>query len=330
MTELTLREEILDISRQNKIGQLSPWFSNQLDIQIKKEWFVKADDLRSDVLDPIVTRLTTYRTAAGVDTVVLGVSGGVDSALTATLFKRAGWKVIGYALPINQDPKETERGVEACKALGIEYHIIDLSKLYEAALEEIGEFDSGLLNNNSKAEKIRHGNIRARLRMITLYNMASARGGLVASTDNFSELGAGFWTIHGDVGDVSPIQGLNKSWEVPMLSKLVGVPEATWRATPTDGLGIDDGDEAQLGCSYLEWDLAVNYLMQAGASAKLCELSHDAHAFAVIGKILQRMRGSWFKRMNPYTFEHPTDKNLKALREFEEAMNIIPAELQDA
>jgi hypothetical protein len=120
---------------------------------------------------------------------------------------------------------------------------------------------------DTKAIRVRKGNIRARLRMITLYNLAQLHGGFVASTDNLSELGAGFWTLHGDVGDYSPIQSLLKSWEVPYLAQLNGVPESTVRAKPTDGLGIDSGDEAQLGASYLEWDL-MTYALHQGMAVR--------------------------------------------------------------
>ena len=107
----------------------------------------------------------------------------------------------------------------------------------------------------------RQGNIRARLRMITLYNLAHKVAGCVGSTDNFSELAAGFWTLHGDVGDIAPIQSLNKSWEVPMLAKMLDVPQATVEAVPTDGLGISNSDADQLGMSYLEFDIALFELL---------------------------------------------------------------------
>jgi nicotinamide-nucleotide amidase len=135
--------------------------------------------------------------------------------------------------------------------------------------------------------------------MVTLYNLASARGGMVASTDNLSELGAGFWTLHGDVGDFSPIQALLKSWEVPSLAQLNGVPESTVRATPTDGLGIAAGDEAQLGCSYLEWDLLV-YALGNG-------LDIPAGEARVRAAVMSRMKATWFKRRNPLRVPHPLE-----------------------
>lgn len=251
---MNLREQILDLSRQSKIGELSPWFSDSLDWLISIRTFLPEEEV-AHTGQVLVQQLKEYREQTGREVVVLGMSGGVDSALTAALFKQAGFRVLGYTLPIHQDPAETARGKEACEALGIECTNIDLSDLYDLTIKAEGQYDSLLLDAHDKATKIRRGNIRARLRMITLYNQAQLNHGFVASTDNFSELAAGFWTLHGDVGDVSPIQSLYKSWEVPLLSKLVGVPESTYRATPTDGLGIDAGDEAQLGATYLEWDI---------------------------------------------------------------------------
>jgi nicotinamide-nucleotide amidase len=327
---MSLREQILDISRQNQIGELSPFFSAQLDHQISQGRFLpeKADvgpaDLNTVCLQ-IISRLTAYREKTGAATVVLGMSGGVDSAVTAALFKAAGWRVIGYALPINQNPDETARGIEMCQVLGIEHSIIDLTEVYDKMQNHLFTFDDSLIGPNGKgqASLIRQGNIRARLRMITLYNMASKHGGIVASTDNFSELGAGFWTLHGDVGDVAPIQGLNKSWEVPMLAKMLGVPESTWRATPTDGLGISNGDEAQLGCSYLEWDLMVNWLFDNGPDFHSANEDYNDPRFnTVFEAVYGRMGKSWFKRMNPFNFDHPLHNNVDNLQTFESRFTV--------
>lgn len=310
-----LRASILDLSRQNRIGALSPWFSAELDARIQDGSFLNEDGL-DEVSDKIVADLRAYRAQTGVETVVLGMSGGVDSALTAALFKRARYRVIGVTMPIHQDQAETDRGIEACRALDIEHQHIDLTNLYNGTLTNIGVLDEDLFSQYggaSKATLIRRGNVRARLRMITLYNLASLYGGFVASTDNLSELAAGFWTLHGDVGDVAPIQSLWKSWEVPYLAKINGVPESTWRATPTDGLGIDSGDEAQLGASYLEWDLmvmAIHEIVQTldpGESiATVAEVFNfdDARASNVFISVVKRMGGSWFKRMNPVLLHH--------------------------
>jgi nicotinamide-nucleotide amidase len=118
--------------------------------------------------------------------------------------------------------------------------------------------------------------------------------------------------LHGDVGDISPIQSLLKSWEVPAMARAIGIPERTWRATPTDGLGIDNGDEAQLGASYLEWDLVLLALFDAMASGtafddlpKALKAMDDPHALEVIENMTSRMAKSWFKRVNPICLTYP-------------------------
>lgn len=332
---MTLKENILDLSRQNNIGALTPWFDAELDRQMNwppaasnKVAHFPTEEQLDDLGEDLVARLVAYREQTGVGTVVLGMSGGVDSALTAALFKRAGWRVIGVTMPIHQNPEETDRGVEACEALGIEHLHIDLSNLYDAALLAETALDKDLTRQDASDTKtlIRRGNVRARLRMITLYNLAAKEGGLVASTDNFSELGAGFWTLHGDVGDLSPIQSLLKSWEVPYMSKIMGVPERTWRATPTDGLGISNGDEAQLGGSYLEWDLMVNAIidnldtpklrrrdLKAEHVAEALGFGEDPRAQQVFDAVVSRMGGTWFKRMNPVNLENKHHDRYAAL-----------------
>lgn len=305
---MNLKNQILDLSRQNNIGELSPFINKLFDEQLADGIFVSPEQLVT-VRDRIVNFLTNYRLQTGRDTVVLGMSGGVDSALTASLFKIAGWRVVGFTLPINQNPEETARGVEACEALGIEHFQKDLSQAYADMLDAIAEHDPQMADDKCLDHdvKIRRGNVRARCRMVFLYNMASFHSGVVASTDNFSELNAGFWTLHGDVGDVSPIQALLKSWEVPYLSKISNVPESTYRATPTDGLGISAGDEAQLGGSYLEWDIMVNAMIKYDFALleTMINESGDIRAAAVFESVTNRMGKTWFKRMNPVNVPHP-------------------------
>ena len=320
-----LIDNILDISRQNQQGGLSPWFTRNLENQIESGVFL-ADGKLDQVGEALIRRLADYRDQAGISTAVLGMSGGVDSALTAVLFKHAGWRVVGFTLPIEQDPEETARGVEACEALGLEHHNIDLTDLYRATLKALAGADPPLDSGDaSKPVLLRRGNLRARLRMVTLYNMAASHGGLVASTDNYSELGAGFWTLHGDVGDISPIQALLKSWEVPYLAKTLGVPKSTWAATPTDGLGTGGTDEQQIGASYLEWDIMVaalqaafnrhgSALTRANLAAGLdVPLDVDERAQTVFRNVTGRIGGTWYKRVSPLQFEHPLLPRLHSL-----------------
>ena len=159
-------------------------------------------------------------------------------------------------------------------------------------------------DESEKDTKIRRGNIRARLRMVTLYNLASLHKGFVASTDNFSELAAGFWTLHGDVGDVAPIQSLTKSWEVPAMAELQGVPESIILAKPTDGLGVANGDEDQFGCSYLELDIGL-----LSRRYGLDSLSNSERMKEVYNIVDSRVGSTTYKRINPSNLNHPTQPN---------------------
>ena len=281
-----IKQEIL---RLNRNPELSPWFQDQLEQQIA--FGLYHNDIAT-LKSRLVSGLSKYKMQYGIDEIVVGISGGIDSAVTAALFKQAGWNVTGVLMPIHQNPEETARGKELCEALGIDSLEKDLTEVFDFVSANITDDD-----------KIRQGTIRARLRMITLYDLASAKGGCVASTDNFSELAAGFWTLHGDVGDVSPIQALSKSWEVPALAEALGVPQSIVEAVPTDGLGIANGDEDQFGFSYLEFDLALFKLMRGGID--LDTLTEEDKK--IVQAVADRVRSTTYKRANPFNLTHPLD-----------------------
>jgi nicotinamide-nucleotide amidase len=309
LTEKSLRDNILSISRQTKTYPLSNWFSNQLDSLISSKDFMSVDECLL-VKSNIVSKLKEYRETFNINTVVLGMSGGIDSALTAALFKESGWEVRGMVLPIEQNPEETERGWKAGIALGISIDQFDLTELYRIWLSHMNAYVDHELNKDTVDVKIRKGNARARLRMMTLYNTASKLRGLVASTDNFSELTAGFWTRFGDEGDVAPIRHLWKSWEVPMLAKLANMPDSIIEAKPTDGLGIANGDEDQLGCTYLEWDI-INMLLQKDPT--LNEKSTifsdmDEEDRKKLNGVMDRLRRTWYKRQGTIQLAAPQTK----------------------
>ena len=284
-------------------GAIADWFINRLEVQIEQGHWLSADELTS-VTEKIVEQLSNYKTKHQIKSVVVGQSGGVDSALTAALFKQAGWEVHGVTMPIHQNQDETHRGIENIDALRLERHNIDLAPQFDSMQELLGAYDSTYKGLQ------RQGNIKARLRMIALYNLAHEVQGCVASTDNFSELAAGFWTLHGDVGDVAPIQSLTKSWEVPAIALAMGVPENTIHALPTDGLGISTSDADQLGMNYLEFDiLLIDMLNLPEMSQEHVEEyinsidEQEVHEKAWL--VYNRLRNTAFKRANPYNIVHP-------------------------
>ncbi len=306
---MSLREEILNYSRQSTMTPLSDWFDHTLSELCDLNVYADAIQLE-DIGKKLVDGIQVYGEKHNINNVAIGMSGGVDSALTAAMFKQAGWNVLGVTMPIHQNPDETNRGIAACAALGIEHKQVDLTEPYNSLLKSFQSHDAMLKKDS---ETLRKGNLRVRLRMMTIYNEASRIKGLVASTDNFSELAAGFWTLHGDVGDLAPIQSLSKSWEVPRLAEIMGVPSDTVFAKPTDGLGISDSDEAQFGFSYLEFDIVLMALCQnAGLANKescLTYLKVPEHDLPKVNRILDRIKMSTFKRANPYNLNHPLQTN---------------------
>jgi|TARA_R110000851_G_scaffold274449_4_gene427048 nicotinamide-nucleotide amidase len=301
------------ILEYNRKPVLSPAFDKLLEGYIKSGKFLTVERLqvlRNDIVQSLVAYANKYK----ISNVVIGLSGGIDSALSASLFRDAGYHVIGVTMPIEQIEEETERGIETAKALGIDHRHIDLTDAYHDLLKQQYKLDAGLISNDYSS-KMRKGNIRARLRMITLYNLAGASQGFVASTDNFSELAAGFWTLHGDVGDVSPIQSLSKSWEVPALAEMQGVPDSVVFAVPTDGLGISSSDEDQFGFSYLEFDIALFKLLENMDGVEFEHSPADIAGFKnvedklIVNEVVDRIKGTTYKRYNPYNLKHTFEKD---------------------
>ncbi|NGY36174.1 NAD(+) synthase [Flavobacterium sp. XN-5] len=204
----------------------------------------------------IVNWLKNYAENAKVNGFVVGISGGVDSAVTSTLCAQTGLKVLCVEMPIHQHESHVSRGREHIKQLksrfpNVSESLADLTSVFETLKKEVPtDFEQNKLN-------LTLANTRARLRMTTLYYFAGVHGLLVAGTGNkVEDFGVGFFTKYGDGGvDLSPIADLMKS-EVFLLAAYLEVPDSILNAAPSDGLfGDDKTDEAQLGASYdeLEW-----------------------------------------------------------------------------
>ena len=204
----------------------------------------------------IVKWLLDYATNAKVKGFVVGISGGIDSALTSTLCAQTGLPTLCVEMPIHQAESHVNRANEHIDQLKNRFQNVfneraDLTPIFETFKNQVPSSENEAVLNLSLA------NTRARLRMTTLYYFAGLNGFLVAGTGNkVEDFGVGFYTKYGDGGvDVSPIADLMKS-EVRQLAAFVGVPESILVAKPTDGLfGDDRSDEDQLGASYdeLEW-----------------------------------------------------------------------------
>ena len=204
----------------------------------------------------IVNWLRNYAENAKVNGFVVGVSGGIDSAVTSTLCAQTGLNVLCVEMPIHQVQHQVYRGKEHIAQLKARFANVDS---VEADLSSVFEDFKRQVPTSSDESKLHLAlaNTRARLRMTTLYYFAGIHGLLVAGTGNkVEDFGVGFYTKYGDGGvDLSPIADLMKS-DVFALGHYLKVPESILKASPTDGLfGDDRTDEDQLGATYdeLEW-----------------------------------------------------------------------------
>lgn len=211
------------------------------------------------VNEHIVNWLKTYAVNAKVNGFVVGVSGGIDSAVTSTLCAQTGLKTLCVELPIHQAASHVARKKEHISQLkkqfpNVESINVDLSNVFETFKKDVPT------SPNEQALNLTLANTRSRLRMTTLYYFAGIHGLLVTGTGNkVEDFGVGFYTKYGDGGvDLSPIADLMKS-EVYALGAYLNVPSSILIASPTDGLfGDDRSDEDQLGASYDELEWAMN------------------------------------------------------------------------
>lgn len=211
-----------------------------------------------EIIDHIVHWLDDYVEKSGLDGFVVGVSGGIDSALTSTLCARTGKPVTAVTMPIYQAPNQLSLADQHLAWLDTHFdnvstRTIELTPVFESIEAHFPK---------DTQDALTLANTRSRLRMMALYACAGSSKRLVAGTGNkVEDFGVGFYTKYGDGGvDLSPIADLMKS-EVYSLANALGVIEGIQNAAPTDGL-FDDGrtDEGQLGASYdeLEWAMVFD------------------------------------------------------------------------
>ena len=215
------------------------------------------------VTNHIVQWLKNYALKANVKGFVIGVSGGIDSALTSTICAKTGFPTLCLEMPIHQADSQINRAIEHVEWLKNNFSKVSMTKVNLTPVFE------SLVNTFPEAENeedrfMSLANTRARLRMTSLYYFAALHGYLVVGTGNkVEDFGVGFYTKYGDGGvDVSPIADLLKT-EVYQLAKHLKINNEILVAPPTDGLwGDDRTDEDQIGASYpeLEWAMQQNEL----------------------------------------------------------------------
>ena len=188
------------------------------------------------------------------DSLVIGISGGIDSSVTSSICALTGKKAIVLSMPIKQIKEQHDLSLEhknwlKDKFKNVEDHLINLDLLFETFKHSLSKFN----NEHGMA------NSRARLRMVTLYQVAAANNGIVVGTGNkVEDFGVGFYTKYGDGGvDISPIADCTKT-QVWQMGENLGLPEQIIKADPTDGLWEDGrADVSQLGMSYQELEKSM-------------------------------------------------------------------------
>ena len=188
------------------------------------------------------------------DSLVIGISGGIDSSVTSTICALTGKKTIVLSMPIKQIKEQHDLSLKHKNWLkekfkNVEDHLINLDLLFETFKHSLSKFN----NEHGMA------NSRARLRMVTLYQVAAANNGIVVGTGNkVEDFGVGFYTKYGDGGvDISPIADCTKT-QVWRMGEDLGLPEQIIKADPTDGLWEDGrADASQLGMSYQELEKSM-------------------------------------------------------------------------
>ena len=186
---------------------------------------------------------------------IIGVSGGIDSAVTSTLCAKTGLKTIAVSMPIKQNQSQHDLSLRHLKWLedsfdNVEIMTIELDEVFKS-------FELTMTNFNNK---LAFANSRSRLRMVTLYQIAQSNKGIVVGTGNkVEDFGVGFYTKYGDGGvDISPIADCTKT-DVWNMGKSLGIMNEIIEAAPTDGLWDDSrNDESQLGLTYKQIEEAMN------------------------------------------------------------------------
>ena len=256
--------------------------------------FLAGEETMRKLAEGIREKMYNYVSNSKLQSLVLGISGGIDSTLCAALLRpvceRLNIPLIGRSITIETNKAdEIARSIAVGNAFCHDFEHVDLTDIFYENKKMLIHFDDSMLS------KLRQGNMKARMRMMALYDLAQLYRGMVISTDNYTEYLTGFWTLHGDVGHYAPVQHLWKTEIYNLATYLLGeeTPEqqaamqSCIDATPVDGLGISSCDCEQLGVeNYFEADRIFAAYFQGDESLR-------EHA------LIKRYFAAEFKRHNP-------------------------------
>lgn len=232
----------------------------------------------------------------GMKHAVLGLSGGIDSALVIELAARAlgGEQVLAVAMPYREShPASLELAKDSAAHAGVPLEVVDISPMADAAFAAAGD----LTDTSQESVRLRRGNLLSRLRMITLYDRSARIHGLVFGTSNKTELLLGYGTQHGDMASaINPIGDLYKS-QVVALSRHLGVPSAIIERPPSADLWEGQTDEDELGFTYDAVDALLHRMVDRRMSPE--RLEEEGFPAEFIATIAERVRRNQYKRRPP-------------------------------
>ncbi|HET7581030.1 MAG TPA: NAD(+) synthase [Bacillales bacterium] len=206
-------------------------------------------------IEKLVNWLQEQVHESGLNGALVGISGGIDSAVVTHLIKRAfPVHSLGVIMPCKSNPDDQKHALAVVESAGIDHVVVDLSDTHEFLFNGIEAALKDKNNWNQEAARLGDGNLRARLRMSTLYAVANNYGYLVAGTDNAAEWHTGYFTKYGDGGvDLVPLVHFTKG-QVYEMAKTLGVPDEVIDKKPSAGLWEGQTDENEMGTTYNKID----------------------------------------------------------------------------